>query len=149
MIRLPETRILQPRRGRRQIERKALDCIEECCGKLNLSQVPLPVPVEDWIEGALGIAFGVADLSHLGDGLLGAAYTKEREILIDERVLEHEGRYRFTCAHELGHIVLHSNLRDIFHETPMAGPGSAEKVEREADLAGVVAVEGAADALLS
>lgn len=119
------TRILEPCRGRRQIDRRAWSCLERCRRKLRLDAVPLPVPVEEWIEGPLQIRFGVSDLSHLGDGVLGAAFVEGREILIDERVLEHEGRCRFTCAHELGHLVLHSKVQSVFHETLQTiGPGS-------------------------
>jgi hypothetical protein len=115
------------------IESRALACLERCRRKLGLEEIPLPVPVEDWIEGPLGIRFGISDLSHLGSGVLGAAFVKEREILIDERVTEHEGRCRFTCAHELGHLTLHAKARDVFHETAAEGPGSPGKLEREAD----------------
>jgi len=98
-----------------------------------LDQVPLPIPVEEWIEAPLGFHFGFADLSHLGDGVLGATFVREREILIDEQVVYHDGRCRFTCAHELGHMLLHARLRTEFHETPELGPGSTDFTEREAD----------------
>lgn len=134
------TRILEPRRGRRQIDRRAWSCLERCRKALRLDAVPLPVPVEEWIEGPLQIRFGVSDLSHLGPDVLGAAFVEGREILIDERVLEHEGRCRFTCAHELGHLVLHSKVQSVFHETSQTiGPGSQPTLgspslyERQAD----------------
>ena len=37
--------------------------------------------------------------------------------MIDERILDHEGRCRFTCAHELGHMVLHKKVQSVFHES--------------------------------
>ena len=130
---LERAKVFQPRYGRRMIETRALTCLERCRRKLGLEEFPLPVPVEDWIEGPLGIRFGVTDLSHLGPDVLGATFVKEREILIDERVTHHEGRCRFTCAHELGHLTLHAKARDFFHETKAEGPGSPGKLEREAD----------------
>ncbi|MBN2562333.1 MAG: ImmA/IrrE family metallo-endopeptidase [Phycisphaerae bacterium] len=107
--------------------------MERCRRKLRLDQVPLPVPVEEWIEGPLGIRFGYADLSHLGDGVLGATYVESREILIDEQALTHDGRCRFTCAHELGHLVLHAKVQSEFRETHELGPGSSNLYERQAD----------------
>ena len=83
---------------------------------LRLTQIPIPIPVDQWIEAPLGIQFGFADLAHLGEGTLGAAFVQDREILIDERVLQHQGRFRFTCAHELGHLLLHRKVRGVFHE---------------------------------
>lgn len=127
-------RILEPRRGRRIIDRRAWACLERCRRKLGLDEIPLPVPIEDWIEGPLNIRFGFTDLSHLGEDVLGAAYVTDREILIDGRVLSHEGRYRFTCAHELGHLVLHRRVRSIFQETSATGLfTSPDEYERQAD----------------
>jgi len=126
-------RIFEPRRGRRQVDQRAWNCLERCRRKLRLDQIPLPVPIEEWIEGPLGIRFGYADLSHLGDGVLGATYVESREILIDEQVLTHDGRCRFTCAHELGHLVLHAKVQSEFRETHELGPGSSNRYERQAD----------------
>jgi len=128
------TKYFEPRRGRRQIDQRAWNCLERCRKKLGLETIPLPVPVEDWIEGPLGIQFGFSDLSHLGDDVLGAAFVTEREIQIDERVLEHEGRFRFTCAHELGHLMLHKNVRSVFQESLGLGLfDSNDRYERQAD----------------
>jgi len=126
-------RIFEPRRGRRQIDERAWRVLARCRRKLRLDQLPLPIPVEEWIEGPLGIRFGYADLSHLGKDVLGATYIEEREILIDERVLAHDGRCRFTCAHELGHMTLHAKVASEFHETDELGPGSSSLHERQAD----------------
>ena len=126
-------RIFEPRRGRRQVDQRAWSCLERCRPKLRLDQIPLPVPIEEWIEGPLDIRFGYADLSHLGDGVLGATYVESREILIDEQVLTHDGRCRFTCAHELGHLVLHAKVQSEFRETRELGPGSSSRYERQAD----------------
>ncbi len=128
------SKVFEPRRGRLQIDRRAWTCLERCRRKLRLDEIPLPIPVEDWIEGPLGIRFGFTDLSHLGDDILGAAYVSEQEILIDERVLAHEGRCRFTCAHELGHLTLHRSVRAVFHETSSVGSfSSTDRYERQAD----------------
>lgn len=122
----------EPRKGRRYIERKAWAVLQLCRRKLGLDAVPLPVPVEHWIEGPLDIQLSITDLSHLGDGVLGGALVAEREIQVDERVLEHEGRYRFTCAHELGHLTLHADLNTAYLDTVFFA-ADAELYERQAD----------------
>ncbi len=127
------TRVFAPRYGRRLIEGRAWSCLQRCRKTLRLDQFPLPVPVEQWIECPLGIRFGYSDLSYLGDGVLGATFVRSREILVDEQVVRHEGRCRFTCAHELGHLMLHGKVSAEFHETAQLGPGSDDLTEREAD----------------
>jgi Zn-dependent peptidase ImmA (M78 family) len=126
-------KLLEPRRGGRTTDRRAWACLERCRRKLALKRLPLPIPVEEWIESPLGIRFGFQDLSDLGENVLGAAYLQDREILIDERVLEHDGRFRFTCAHELGHIVLHRSVSDCFLEASLDVTYSRNRYERQAD----------------
>ncbi len=127
-----QAQVFVPRRGSREIELRAWRILERCRKQLGETEIPLPVPVEEWIEHPLGIRFGVADLSYLGEGVLGASFMKEREILIDENVLANEGRYRFTAAHELGHMILHAKLRDRFHDIAHCDR-EAETIERQAD----------------
>ena len=114
-------------------DRRAWTSLERCRRKLGLQRLPLPIPVEEWIESPLGIRFGFADLSYLGDNVLGAAFIQEREILIDERVLEHDGRFRFTCAHELGHMTLHRSIDKPFLERGLDVTFSMDRYERQAD----------------
>lgn len=116
------------------IERAARLCAGRCTSKLSLKEVPIPVPVEQWIEGPLAIRFGVEDLSRLGQDVLGAAFIRDKEMLVSEKLLSNEGRFRFTCAHELGHFELHGALAVAFRDTS-AEPGGAGNAlhEREAD----------------
>ena len=127
------THIFEARHGRRQIDGRAWACIEKCRRKLGLDEIPLPIPIERWIEGPLEITYGITDLSHLGAEVLGAADAEEREILIDSKVLDHEGRARFTCAHELGHLVLHGRRQTVFEETAEPFARHRNRLEREAD----------------
>jgi len=127
------TRVFDPCRGRRVIEKRAWSCLQRCRKLLSLEEIPLPVPIEQWIEWPLQYRFGFTDLSYLGDDVLGATFVKEREILIDEQAVYHDGRCRFTCAHELAHMILHGRLRPEFRETPELGPGSDNFLERQAD----------------
>ena len=115
-----------------RIEEKAERLLEECRAFDGQESLPLPVPVERWIERPLGYRFGIEDLSRLGPGVLGCVFIKEREIFISDRI-RNDGRFRFTCAHELGHMVLHANKGQNFHERGDLEPGSKIEVEREAD----------------
>lgn len=117
----------------RSIERRAWACLEQCRERLKIDCMPIPVPVERCIEGGLGIAFGVCDLSHLGHDVLGAAFIEDREIQIDEKVLENEGRFRFTCAHELGHMILHNEKRHILRDQERSALERDSAQERQAD----------------
>lgn len=126
-------KLFEPSSGLRIVERKARRCLAYCRHKLGLKKTPLPIPIEDWIERALDIRFGIEDLSHLGPQVLGAAFIKDREILISDKALQNEGRFRFTCAHELGHFVLHAKVADAFQETAEPGFASSQRIERNAD----------------
>ena len=70
-----------------------------------------PVPVEDIIERHLGLTLSFDDLEAILEieDVLGATYVGTRRISINERLFEDpgEGRLVFTCAHEVGHWILH------------------------------------------
>jgi hypothetical protein len=120
----------------RKVERSAAETLERCRLKCGLDEIPLPVPVELWIENPLKYRFSVADLSHLGENVLGGAFLEKGEIVISAH-LEHQiERYRFTAAHELGHLRMHRRLAPFFKDTSDAPPMSAtnlNKIEWEAD----------------
>lgn len=93
-------------------ERQATKCLEECRLALSLAELPLPIPVDEWIELALGIRFEVSDLLPLGydEAVLGVSVPLENRILVSEQLTlpnASPARYRFTCAHELGHVRMH------------------------------------------
>lgn len=119
-----------------KVELAAQAVIRTCVERLGLDETPLPIPIDDWIERPLGYRFSVASEEEMGAGVLGIARRTEREILVSETLLGHEGRYRFTCAHELGHMTLHSaggGLSDHYRDEVMPHPAGAPEVEREAD----------------
>ncbi len=126
-------KLFEPASGGKLIERKARRSLAYCVRKLGLRETPLPIPVDRWIETAFNIRFGIADLSHIGPRVLGAAYLRDREILISENALFNEGRYRFTCAHELAHFVLHEHIRDQFNDYDEPEIIFDDELEREAD----------------
>lgn len=116
-----------------KVELAAQSVIRTCVERLGLSEVPLPIPIDDWIERPLGYRFSVASEAEMGAGVLGIARRTEREILVSETLLGNEGRYRFTCAHELGHMTLHAGRSDHYRDEVMPHPAGAPEVEREAD----------------
>lgn len=119
-----------------KVELAAQAVLRTCVERLGLDEIPLPVPIDDWIERPLGYRFSVASEEEMGAGVLGIARRTEREILVSETLLGNEGRYRFTCAHELGHMTLHasgSGVSDQHRDEVMPYPANASIVEREAD----------------
>ena len=72
-----------------------------------------PFPVEALIEQHLGLTLEYDDLEELiGEpDILGALWVEEKRVVIDNRLLDStEGRFCFTCAHEVGHWILHRDL---------------------------------------
>lgn len=126
-------KLFEPASGGKLIERKARRALSYCVHKLGLAEIPLPVPVDRWIEAAFDIRFGITDLSHIGPRVLGASFLRDREILIAESALLNNGRYRFTCAHELAHFVLHEHVRDQFRDDEEPEIVFDDEIEREAD----------------
>jgi Zn-dependent peptidase ImmA (M78 family) len=116
----------------RRVERRALFTIKKCVDALKLQKVPVPVPVENWIERPLGLKLGFGDLTRDGKSHLGAINFEAREITVSE-LIEHPGRIRFTAAHELGHWVLHSKLGGVHLEDTERESAAVQRVEREAD----------------
>lgn len=109
-----------PWRSRREIETKAEAVIAEARRRLG-TEIRPPIPIEAIIENVFDLHLLIDNLTerypHLvpGDDLLGATLLTERQILIHEKLLDDStssGRYFFTCAHELGHWVLHRELRE-------------------------------------
>lgn len=96
-----------------RIERAACKLLMDYGQKFGRIAEP-PVPVEEILECQLDLAFEFDDLSARfgSDDVLGASYLDLRSVVIDtsldpEEHPQHEGRYRFTVAHEIGHWVLH------------------------------------------
>lgn len=128
-----EQTLLEPNEEVRTVERAAVQCLYQCRTQLGLEDYPLPIPVDQWIEHPLGYGFAIEDLSPLGEGVLGAAFVREEEIVVSDKTLAHEGRFRFTCAHELGHMILHADVAEKFTETDATGLASHDRYERQAN----------------
>jgi hypothetical protein len=116
-----------------EIESRAEHLRKQCVEKLSLYRVPVPIPVDVWVEKPLGIRLSIEDLSGIAPGkvVLGAAYPPDREIRIHDTI-PRESAFRFTVAHELGHMTLHADRKVLFLDTSVE-PEGREAVEREAD----------------
>lgn len=71
----------------------------------------IPVPIEQIIEFQLHL--DIVPLPGLEEAfeIVGFTASSLDEISVDQHVYEHQpGRYRFTLAHEAGHVVLHADL---------------------------------------
>ncbi|MCU0599531.1 MAG: ImmA/IrrE family metallo-endopeptidase [Desulfobacterales bacterium] len=78
-----------------------------------------PVPVEDIIERGLGLRLGFIDFEKIYgmDDVYGALYVQKKLVAISTTLLDQrsEGRFCFTCAHEVGHWMLHRHLAETAH----------------------------------
>ena len=73
----------------------------------------LPVPVESIAEHFLKYDLEITDEGLFADpGFLGGIAFETNTIFVNASIEDHEGRYTFTIAHEIGHHVLHKELYD-------------------------------------
>ncbi len=110
--------------------RRLLDEYETRLGR----PVEPPIPVEDIVERHLGLTLAYEDLEEkLGvAGVLGATWVKSRRISLHLPAQggPSEGRLAFTCAHEVGHWVLH---RLYVEAAPRFQGGAAPVICRSRD----------------
>ena len=91
----------------KDIESKSLDLLESYGRDRNIKAVP-PIDPIDIIE-YLGY-----DVIYRNDGIyedkhiLGGLNIDKKNVEVNEKANTHEGRENFTLAHEIGHILLHS-----------------------------------------
>jgi len=73
----------------------------------------LPVPVESIAEHLLKYDLEITDQGLFADpSFLGGISFETNTIFVNASIEDHEGRYTFTIAHEIGHHVLHKDLYD-------------------------------------
>ena len=95
------------------IELKAITLLE---GYYNRPIEPkdAPIPVERIAEHYLGYEIDIlANQLYEDPNLLGGIVFEQQVIQVNQAIEDHDGRYNFTIAHEIGHHVLH---RDIYLE---------------------------------
>jgi len=73
----------------------------------------LPVPVESIAEHFLKYDLEITDDGLFADPtFLGGISFETKTIFVNASIEDHEGRYTFTIAHEIGHHVLHKDVYD-------------------------------------
>ena len=78
----------------------------------------MPVPIERIAENHLGYDIEITDEGLFSDPeFLGGIHFDDKLIQVNGSVEDHDGRYSFTVAHELGHHCLH---KDAFKEMSAA-----------------------------
>ena len=121
-----------------QIEGLALSLLESYFGR-SLRKEDAPIPVELIAEQHLDYEIEIVEDEQLiKHDILGGIIFEDRIIQISSKTTEHEGRYSFTIAHELGHHVMH---REFFlaHKARSESPemlrekGVKPKAEKQAD----------------
>ena len=107
-----------------EISEKASDLIADYQATTGLPIEP-PIPVENMVEQYFKLKLSFEDLDEIMGlpDVLGATYVKARRVCINKKLLERglEGRLEFTCAHEIGHWVLHRQYAEIQTRTESGG----------------------------
>ncbi len=119
------------------IEKKANELILSYQNESDWSD-EMPVPVERIAQSHLGYDIEITDEGLFEDpDFLGGIHFNDKLIQINGSIEDHDGRFSFTLAHELGHHCLH---REAFHEMSSANEimcrdaGEKPIAERQADL---------------
>lgn len=90
-----------------EIESRANTLLNEYADESG-SEITAPVPVERIAESHLGYDIELTDDGLFSDpNFLGGIIFEQNLIQVNGSVEEHEGRYNFTIAHEIGHHSLH------------------------------------------
>jgi len=109
-----------------QIANAAKDLLEEY-ENFSGQKVGPPIPIEAIIERYLGITLEYDRLEEMLGLLdvLGATWVEEKRMVINSSLLDgKEGRFTFTCGHEVGHWVLHRQY--LFDQTAHSHDSAAK-----------------------
>ena len=123
--------------GNDVIERKALLLLEDFYHR-SVTSIDAPIPVEriaEYLDYEIDI---IEDGPFFKSDILGGIVFDDRVVQVVSTVADHEGRYSFTIAHEIGHHILH---REIYfarkeneeHPAMCREKGEKPKVEQQAD----------------
>jgi Zn-dependent peptidase ImmA (M78 family) len=98
-----------------QYPKRPMDEVEKLADELNTDYksstgpaLTIPIPVEDIAEHYLGYSIDITNEGLFSDpNFLGGIDFEQNLIYVNASVEDHDGRYAFTVAHEIGHHVLH------------------------------------------
>lgn len=89
----------------------------------------LPVPIHEIIDIKLGIHIVPKYMLEKHIGLVGFLSNDFSTIYIDENVHDYqEARFRFTLAHEIGHLMLHKSM---YKDLPFNSPEEWKSIQLE------------------
>ncbi len=123
----------QPDQRLRQAEIESAKTLNWCRERLGLASIPIPVPIEAWVEQVMGLRLSVEVVSEIVPDAEGLGNPLTGEITIAPFVAEDDRRFRFVCAHELGHILLHADSPRVFMTGSHAATAIHDVQERQAD----------------
>ena len=128
-----------PVRSTEEIEQLANRLLSDYANHIGSTFVNPPIPVEDIAEHYLGYSIEITNEGLFSDPqMLGGIDFDQMLILANVSVEQHDGRYSFTVAHEIGHHVLH---RELFLKKEQSGDDEIlcrdtkqkPQIEKEAD----------------
>ena len=128
-----------PEHSLEEVEGLAASFATTYFSSLGQESLATPIPVEDMAEHYLGYAIDITDEGLFSDpNFLGGIDFEENKIYVNASVEDHDGRYAFTVAHEIGHHVLHKEAYLEIHtegEKEILCRDASEKpqIEVEAD----------------
>jgi Zn-dependent peptidase ImmA (M78 family) len=97
-----------PRRSTEEIEALADKLLQDYARHVQAPSITPPVPIEDIAEHYLGYSIELTNEGLFADPeMLGGIDFDNKVIFVNVSVEDHDGRYSFTVAHEIGHHVLH------------------------------------------
>ncbi|MBA4300486.1 MAG: hypothetical protein C0433_10355 [Cyclobacterium sp.] len=112
-----------------EIEKKAFEILEKYDG--------MPVGEKNYEIDVIRLtqAFGIqVHKRKLGGEISGLLVIKDGRASIGLESEQGKERMRFTIAHELGHYILHRNLKSTFVDEVFARSGTSSQLEREANV---------------
>jgi len=119
------------------IEKKANDLILSYQSESDWND-KMPVPVERIAQNHLGYDIEITNEGLFEDpDFLGGIHFNDKLIQVNGSIEDHDGRYSFTLAHELGHHCLHREaFKEMTSDDEIMCRDSGEKpiAERQADL---------------
>jgi Zn-dependent peptidase ImmA (M78 family) len=128
-----------PERTMDEVEALADELSQTYSVNHNRSILAAPVPVEDIAEHYLGYSIDFTNQGIFADPeFLGGIDFEQNKIYVNASVQDHDGRYSFTIAHEIGHHVLHrdtylENNADSEQEILCRDTRDKPQIELEAD----------------
>lgn len=100
----------------KQAEDAADKALRWCLRKLRLKTAPLPIPIDVWIERPMGLELVIMDMkkAYKSEEIEGNTVPADYAIEIEQTLVDDDPRFRFVCAHEVGHMLLHRDAKRVF-----------------------------------